>query len=167
MRKDEYIKECMVWKSGKKGIFERVTFYEKPCTFFFNFQNLRKKYETKVVGNVSSYCSKFFLFWWNLKNEGIRAFLHAFFYMYILYNIPWRDRPLTIKLDNNPAERLQLLLRHEPVLVLGPRLNLTASHICNYIYVFFFYLPTLINVLILSLGEGRRKRVLWLRLDII
>ena len=53
------------------------------------------------------------------------------FYMHILYNIPWRDRPLTIKLDNNPAEILQLLLRHEPVLVLGPRLNLTASHICN------------------------------------
>ena len=35
-----------------KGIFGKVTFYEK----------LRKKYETKVVGNVSSYCSKFFLF---------------------------------------------------------------------------------------------------------
>ena len=26
-----------------------------------------KKYETRVVGNISSYCSNFFLFWWILK----------------------------------------------------------------------------------------------------
>ena len=66
MRKNEYSKECMVWKSGKKGIFGKVTLYEKPCIFLFNFQYLRKGYVTKVVGNVSSYCSDFFLFWWKV-----------------------------------------------------------------------------------------------------
>ena len=38
-----------------------------------------QKYETKVVGNGSSYCSKFFLFWWNLKNEvGMAKNIHYF-----------------------------------------------------------------------------------------
>ena len=27
-----------------------------------------KMYKLKVVGNGPSYCSNFFLFWWNLKN---------------------------------------------------------------------------------------------------
>ena len=34
IRKDEYIKECMVWKSGKKGISGKVAFYEIPCILF-------------------------------------------------------------------------------------------------------------------------------------
>ena len=55
MCKDESIKECIVWKSGKKGIF-----------------------------------GKFHFFLWNWKNEGIRAFLHAF-NMHILYNIPVKN----------------------------------------------------------------------------
>ena len=53
MRKDEYIKECMVWKS-EKGILGKVKFYEMPCIFFLNFQYLRKKYVIRVAGNVSS-----------------------------------------------------------------------------------------------------------------
>ena len=34
---------------------------------FFNFQYIREKYETKVVGNGSSYCSNFSYFDENLK----------------------------------------------------------------------------------------------------
>ena len=33
----------------------------------------RKNYLTKVVPNIASYCSKFFLFWRNLKNERVMA----------------------------------------------------------------------------------------------
>ena len=86
MRKDEYIKECMVWKSGKK-----VFFFLNSVYSFFNFQFLRKKYETRVAGNGSNYCPIFYLFLWNPKIEGIRAFLHAFFYKRILYNIPLKN----------------------------------------------------------------------------
>ena len=53
------------------------------CLFsslFFNFQYLRKRYETKVVGNVSSYCSKpFFILMKSKKRKKIGPF-----YMYFL-----------------------------------------------------------------------------------
>ena len=37
-----------------------------------------KMYLTKVVRNHSSYCSKFFYFWRNLKNKAARAQKHVF-----------------------------------------------------------------------------------------
>ena len=73
MRKDEYIKEDGL-KIRKKGILGKVAFLKKPCIFFLLFSLSPEKVWNKSCGNGSSYCSN--LFWWNLKNEGIRAFLH-------------------------------------------------------------------------------------------
>ena len=47
---------------------------ELKNTYFWPFsENKAKKCLTKVVGNDPSYCSKFFLFCRNLKNERARA----------------------------------------------------------------------------------------------
>ena len=56
MRKDGYIKVCMVRKSENKKYFGRVAFYEISCIYM-------KQELLKMV----------------LKNEGNRTFLHAYF----------------------------------------------------------------------------------------
>ena len=64
MRKDEYSVHLGMHglKIRKKGILGKVAFSEIPCIFFFYFQFARKKYETRVAVNGSSYCFKFFYF---------------------------------------------------------------------------------------------------------
>ena len=42
-----------------------------------------EKVGTKVVGNDPSYCSNYFLFWWNLKDEGGRAKKNVHFFYFI------------------------------------------------------------------------------------
>ena len=64
-------------------VYAFFIFFMKLLAYFFYFQYLREKYDTKVAGNSSGYCSKFFLFWWNLKYEAGWAEKHAFFYIYV------------------------------------------------------------------------------------
>ena len=79
----------MVWKSGKKVFMEKTHFMKNPVYFFLIFNISGKSRKQKLLEMFQ--VAVLNLFWWNLKIEGIRAFLHAFFYMHILYNIPAKN----------------------------------------------------------------------------
>ena len=80
MRKDEYIKECMVGKSRKKVLWEKLHFSKYPVYFFLMF-NISRKSIKHLLEMVQVTVSKI-LFWCNLKNEG-----EGPFYMNIIQNM--------------------------------------------------------------------------------
>ena len=75
----------MVWKSGKKSIFGKSHILWKPCIFIFNFQYLRKKYETRFTVNGSNYYSNSFYFdkiWKKGQGSGSRMMFTGFFLIF-------------------------------------------------------------------------------------
>ena len=77
-------------KIRKKCILGKVAFYELPCIFFLIFNISGKSIKQELLEMVQVTVPILFILM-KTEIEGIRAFLHAFFYMHILYIIPVKN----------------------------------------------------------------------------